>query len=215
MNANGVLKVYFTHDRKVYMHTAKRKDAIATTAVYKGDCKHKSSLFSSALSLEFVCRQRRHSIYTVIQLVLMPKYSRSQLITSFLPFRSKEMLYTWGRATADTFLPLIHPLILTVNMGAKEGHEVLQTAYQCGFACAPSTHWGQCKLSHRYRTWASRWAAGYRRPRRRPWLRGSAVSRSPWPQRHRSRASLPRTPPPPRHSCHRPAHSPHHCEPQL
>lgn len=28
-----MLKVYFTHDRKVYMHTAKRKDAIVTIRV--------------------------------------------------------------------------------------------------------------------------------------------------------------------------------------
>lgn len=28
-----MLKVYFTHDRKVYMHTAKCKDAIVTITV--------------------------------------------------------------------------------------------------------------------------------------------------------------------------------------
>ena len=100
-----------------------------------------------------------------------------------------------------------------VNVDTNEGQEV--TAYQCGFACAPSTHWDQCKLSHRYHTGASRWAAVYPRLRRRPWLGGSTVSRSPWPPKHQSRASLLRTPPPPRHSCQRPAHSPHHCEPQL
>lgn len=39
-----MLKVYFTHDRKVYMHAAKRKDAITTATEYKGDCKHKNRL---------------------------------------------------------------------------------------------------------------------------------------------------------------------------
>lgn len=44
MNANGVLKVYFTHEEKVYMHTAKRKDAFTATTDYKCDCKHKNRL---------------------------------------------------------------------------------------------------------------------------------------------------------------------------
>lgn len=39
MNANGMLKVYFTHDRRVYVETAKHKHATTTTTEYKGDCK--------------------------------------------------------------------------------------------------------------------------------------------------------------------------------
>lgn len=46
-----MLKVYFTHDRKVYMHTAKRKDAITTTTEYMGEYKHKNRLESLFLRL--------------------------------------------------------------------------------------------------------------------------------------------------------------------
>lgn len=47
-----MLKAYFTHDRRVYMHTAKHKDAFAAAAAeYKSRCKHKKSLFSSAAYL--------------------------------------------------------------------------------------------------------------------------------------------------------------------
>ena len=51
---------------RIYMHTAKRKDAIETTTEDEGDCKHKNSLLSTTIWLMFVCRQRRHKarVYT-------------------------------------------------------------------------------------------------------------------------------------------------------
>lgn len=123
-----MLKVYFTHDRKAYMHTAKRLSIRVTANIRTG-------------SKVYLC-------ITVLLVLVGDNQSKLRLCH----LKSEEMLYACAGATADTFLPLIHPLILTVNMGAHEGQEVLQVAYQCGFACAPSTHWGQCKLSHRYRT---------------------------------------------------------------
>lgn len=85
MNTNDVLKVYFTHDRKVYMHTAKCKDAIITSTEYK------SRLFS--LSITNVCVQAKKtqsvSIYTVLLLVLAgDNYSELH----FCHLKSKVML---------------------------------------------------------------------------------------------------------------------------
>lgn len=46
-----MLKVYFTHDRKVYMRTAKRRDAITTATEHRGEYKHKNRLESLFLRL--------------------------------------------------------------------------------------------------------------------------------------------------------------------
>lgn len=48
-----MLRVYFTHDRRVCMRAARRKDASATAAVCVCDCKHKSRSFS--LDYAYLC----------------------------------------------------------------------------------------------------------------------------------------------------------------
>ncbi len=50
-----MLKVYFTHDRKVYMRTAKRRDAITTATEHRGEYKHKNRLESLFLRLYRWC----------------------------------------------------------------------------------------------------------------------------------------------------------------